>query len=138
MRSYFHLVKRWDIIIIVLLVFLSFLPSAIFTYQQTGKASVNSQNIAVIYVDNKEVKRFTLTDNTTNELFEIRSSDHDSNLIEIKDHKIRIKSATCDDQVCVRMGYISKPGQTIVCLPHKILIEIFSEDGEAEDIIISS
>ena len=71
-------------------------------------------------------------------LFEIHHSHTDSNIIEAKKGQIRMKSATCSDQVCVRMGSISKPGQTIVCLPHKILIEIQSESGEADDVIISS
>ena len=37
--------------------------------------------------------------------------------------------AECPDLVCVRSGKISKPGQSIVCVPNRVSIEI---KGEAE------
>lgn len=121
-----------------ILLILSFLPSALFAYQHSGHVQAHSQNVAIVYVDHQEVKRFYLTDDMEQDVFEIHHSPTDSNIIEAKKGQIRMKSATCSDQVCVRMGSISKPGQTIVCLPHKILIEIQSESGEADDVIISS
>ncbi len=52
------------------------------------------------------------------------------NIVSIEDGSVHMKSATCRGQDCVREGSISKPGRTIVCLPHKVLIEI--EGGEDE------
>lgn len=46
------------------------------------------------------------------------------NLIEIKDHKVHIAEANCPDKLCVKDGYISTPGQILVCLPHKVVVEI--------------
>ena len=38
--------------------------------------------------------------------------------------------ADCNDLVCVRsFGAISKPGETILCLPHKLIVEVRSTDG---------
>ena len=138
MKAYLHLVRRWDLIIIFVLVLLSFLPFTVFSYQQAGITEENSQFVAVITVDNKIVKEITLTGNTGSDVFDITQPDLDTNTIEVRDNQIRIKAATCPDQVCVLTGFISKPGETIVCLPHKLVIEIQAVDGYTDDIIISS
>jgi hypothetical protein len=138
MKAFFHTIKRWDVIIIFALILLSFLPFAIFSYQFAGESDDHSQYVAVISVDNETVKEITLTDNKGIETFDITQPNGDSNTIEVRDNRIRIKGATCPDQVCVRTGFISKPGKTIVCLPHKVVIEIHSIDGHTNDEIISS
>lgn len=50
------------------------------------------------------------------------------NTVEIKDHQIRVLSADCPDQTCVKMGYLKSSAMPIVCLPHKLVIE-FAESG---------
>lgn len=138
MKAYYRMIKRWDIIIIGLLILISLLPVAIFSYVQAGKINEDSIYVAVISLDNQIIETITLTDHTGIEVFDITPSEHDRNTIEIRDERIRMKAATCTDQVCVKMGFISKPGETIVCLPHKILIEIQTIDGGTDDVIISS
>ena len=49
---------------------------------------------------------------------------------------IRIKEANCGDQVCVRRGWAKENGETIVCLPHKLVIEVQgSQGGDSDDLI---
>lgn len=132
------MVKRWDIIITVLLILVSLLPLAIFTYVHAGKVDENSIVVAVISVDHEVVDRIILTDRVGVDEFDLTPTEHDRNTIEVRDDQIRMKSATCSDQVCVNFGFISRPGETIVCLPHKVLIEIQTIDGDADDLIISS
>jgi hypothetical protein len=44
---------------------------------------------------------------------------------------VLIKDASCPDQLCVTGGKISKPGQTIVCLPNKVIVRIIgNQEGE--------
>ncbi|GAA0340060.1 NusG domain II-containing protein [Oceanobacillus sp. FSL W7-1293] len=138
MRDFYHMLKPWDVILVILLVLLSFLPVGIFVLQQSQYAEEDSVNVAVITVDNEIVEEIQLTGNTETREIEIEISDHDNNIIEVDNERIHIKSATCSDQICVRTGYISRPGQTIVCLPHKLVVEIQSDSGETEDMIISS
>ena len=38
--------------------------------------------------------------------------------------KVRVVESTCPDKVCVRTGWISRPGQAIVCLPNRIVVRI--------------
>ena len=60
--------------------------------------------------------------------FEIKT-EHGSNTVEIKDGKIRVKSADCPDKTCVRMGWLSSSAMPIVCLPHELVIEFADNDG---------
>ena len=143
MRTFSNMIKPWDIIITLLLVLLSFLPIVIFSYQQAERTAdiVETgvpQTVAVITVNNEEVRRVTLTGNTEDEVFDIFTDD-DYNTIEVRGEKIRIKCASCYDQVCVQFGFISKPGETAVCLPHKLVVKIEAIAGENPDeLIISS
>lgn len=59
---------------------------------------------------------------------------HGSNTVEIKDHKIRVQSADCPDQTCVKMGWLDSSAMPIVCLPHGLVIE-FTEDAGGVDAI---
>lgn len=147
MKSFSAMIKRWDIIVTLVLVLLSFLPAAVFSYQQAEKNGgfVKAQGeepiyVAVISVNNKEVRRITLTGNTKNEVFDVFSSNDDYNTVEVRGEEIRIKGANCSDQVCVQFGFLSKPGETAVCLPHNFIIEIESIGGSVieDEPIISS
>ena len=55
-----------------------------------------------------------------------------SNTISVERGRIRVSQADCPDQVCVDQGWISDGTAPIVCLPHKLVIEIVG-GGEAFD-----
>lgn len=42
--------------------------------------------------------------------------------------KVRVTESTCPDKVCARTGWISRPGQSIVCLPNKVVVRIEGSD----------
>lgn len=52
------------------------------------------------------------------------------NLIEIGDEEVRVIDASCPDKLDVLQGTITKPGELIVCLPNRLVIEI---KGQQED-----
>lgn len=62
----------------------------------------------------------------------ITTEDSDSNTFCIKDHKVTMKTASCPDQICVRTKGISKTGESIVCLPHQVVLAITSSDTVPE------
>ena len=45
----------------------------------------------------------------------------------IKDKKISITHANCHDSLCVDQGSKSKVGDSIVCLPHKVVVSVVEE-----------
>ena len=140
MKSANHIIKRWDVIITITVISLYFVPWAT-NYQLARKAKVNAgsnEYIAIISVNAEEVERVTLTGHAGTERLDIPEIECDLNTVEVKDEEIRIKSSDCPEQICVNTGYISKPGPAIICLPHRVVIEIQTVDGQTDDLIISS
>lgn len=45
-------------------------------------------------------------------------------VIEVEAGRIHIVESDCPRQICQHTGWISHPGQTVVCAPNQILIEI--------------
>lgn len=59
-----------------------------------------------------------------------------TNVIEVQACKVRVSEADCPNQDCVEQGWISKAGQQIVCLPHKLVVNITDEDAaSAYDVV---
>lgn len=56
--------------------------------------------------------------------------DGGSNTFEIKNGAVCMQKADCHDKICVGMHSISKPGETIVCLPHKLVLAITSDEKQ--------
>ena len=50
-------------------------------------------------------------------------------LFSVKDGKISVTASPCENKICVHSGYISKGGQSIVCLPERLVVALVSEDG---------
>lgn len=42
----------------------------------------------------------------------------------INDSTVKIEEADCPDKLCVKQGVISKSGETVVCLPHRVVVTI--------------
>ena len=54
-----------------------------------------------------------------------------TNRVRVEHGSIQVVSADCPDQVCVRTGRITQAGETIVCLPAEMALEILP--GEESD-----
>ena len=46
------------------------------------------------------------------------------NVLEIANGQAAVREANCGDHTCVRTGAISREGEVIVCLPHRLTVEI--------------
>lgn len=92
-----------------------------------GRGAVASQ--VEIWQDTALVGTYALdsTQSTTLPL----DSKYGHNSLIIENGSVRMLEASCPDQVCVHTGAIDKPGQTIVCLPNRVVIEI-SGNGEVQ------
>lgn len=59
----------------------------------------------------------------------------DHNLLEINEGKIRMKEAQCPDQICVKQGWINKEGDSIVCLPNKVIITLKKKEDKLDGVV---
>ena len=58
-------------------------------------------------------------------------------MVYIEDGAAWISEADCPDGYCIRQGKITGKGQVIVCLPHRLVLEVTGEesgDGKKEDL----
>ena len=51
------------------------------------------------------------------------------NVVVISGGSVSVTEASCKNQVCVKHGTISKTGETIVCLPNRLVVRIESKGG---------
>lgn len=56
-----------------------------------------------------------------------------TNLVVIHNGEVFMKEADCPDQICVKHNAITKTGETIVCLPHQVVVEITSDQQKEID-----
>jgi hypothetical protein len=54
---------------------------------------------------------------------------------EIRDGSAWVVSSQCPNQICVRQGKISRPGQWIACLPNDIFIRISGQTDAPVDMV---
>ncbi|MCD8010034.1 MAG: NusG domain II-containing protein [Lachnospiraceae bacterium] len=65
--------------------------------------------------------------------YTIEGIDGGTNILVIQDGRACITEASCPDGLCVGMGWISRSGQSIVCLPNQVVVEILSDGTDGED-----
>lgn len=123
--------KKWDIIIIAALMVLSFIPEIVFGVI-LGK-EYNS-TYAEITIAGELYRNVPLSVHKGTEIIELESK-YGKHVIEIKDNNIGVIDSDCPDKICMNPSYINKPGESLVCLPNRVMIEI---KGDIEDDIIIS
>lgn len=52
------------------------------------------------------------------------------NLLSVSGGEVRMEAADCRDQICVRHRPISSGGASIICLPHRLVVEIVGGPDE--------
>ncbi len=57
---------------------------------------------------------------------------NNTNLLVIEDNKAYMKDADCPNKDCVKQKEISKKGETITCLPNKVIVEVTA--GESSEL----
>ena len=90
-------------------------------------------SFAAIKMTQKDGKEVYKTSIKKDQIYQI-PEENGTNVMQIKDGKVTMKKADCKDQICADHKAIEKSGETIVCLPHKVVIEIRSEDGKEQEL----
>ncbi len=90
---------------------------------------------AVIKVDGNVIKTQDLNSGETT--IEVNGYQGGVNKVVINDGKVSMTEADCPDELCVKTGKISRVGETIVCLPHRVVVEIKgSQDDDSIDSVV--
>jgi len=57
------------------------------------------------------------------------------NIVVVEEGEAFVVEADCRDQICVDHKKIDKTGETIVCLPHKMVVEIIGGEEEMDMVV---
>ena len=53
--------------------------------------------------------------------------------IRVDSGAVFIRQAPCPNRTCMRMGPIRRPGQVLICIPNRVLVQIVGGDGPGVD-----
>ena len=96
------------------------------------RAGLSEGGTVVVTQDGVEIARYALKSNLT---FTVESADGGKNVVVIQNGTCMVREADCPDGICVRRGRISRNGEAIVCLPHRLVISVTgAEEAEVDTI----
>ena len=114
----YSLFRVWDIVVIVVVLALVAAALCMIFLPTEGKT-------AEVYVDGEKYVTLRLDKD------ERLALDHLT--IVVSDGNVWVEDADCKDKICEKTGKISKEGQSIICLPNRLIIRILGK-GEVEAI----
>ncbi len=121
--------KKRDIILIVSLLVVGIIALVIwhFIYSVDGKYVTIEQrdNLIGIYPLNVDKE------------IEIEHRGEVVNKIVIEDGYCYMEEAECPDHLCIKQGKVNKSGQTIVCLPNRVVVTVVDSDSSDYDSIVN-
>ncbi len=107
---------RNDIILISAVLLISLVAFGVYTFTK------NIGKYVTVSVNGKRIASYSLSKDRTENI----SSENGecTNTLVIKDGKAKITKASCPDKICVGHPAVSRTGETIVCLPNKVVITV--------------
>ena len=124
--------RRNDIILLVTVLLLSCAGILFVNYRKNSVKTDIAKSKVLMRVDGKVEQEIDLSKDGD---YAIVNDNGDFNTINITQGVVRMKEANCPDKLCIHQGKISKNGETIVCLPHGLIVEIKSDDNPELDIV---
>ena len=114
---------RADIVLIGLLIIMAFI-SYIVIFNFMSKHG----DVVEVYSQSKLIKKVPLDTDTE---FEVKIDNH-VNVIRVENGFVFILDADCPDKLCKKQGKIRNSGETIICLPNKIVIRVDAEKQNSD------
>lgn len=62
-------------------------------------------------------------------VYNIETNSKITNTVEIKDGEASVSYADCPDQICANHAPVSLAGESIICLPNKVVVSVVGSDG---------
>ena len=128
------LIKKADLILLAVLLIAGLAASIVLARSGKGGGQVTIKSAG------KKIGTYSLKENRTllitkdGHIFDWDGTDSQGetgyNILQIRDGKADMISADCHNHDCVNHRPISKDGENIICLPHKIVIQIEKEKGD--------
>jgi hypothetical protein len=117
--------RRHDILFIAVLLFLCAAAAlGLYVFREDG-------DTVTVSIDGQLYAEYPLTEDRVVELI----SDGGFNRLVIEDGYAYVEEASCPDGICSSHSPIGHNGESIICLPNKVVIEIHRREQNQPDII---
>ena len=112
--------KKNDFILIVVILMTALAGFGIHSLRKTGEDAQ-----IVIKADGEEYGRYNLNEDQVIKI-------GDTNILTVTDGKADMTDASCPDKLCVHQKAVSKEGESIICLPNKVIVTV--ENGKQSEL----
>lgn len=119
MKSNEYISKKSIISILIVLALLVVFAVIFYSTRKSG-------NIVVIYHDGNVIGHYALSSDREIQIKD--KSGNITNIVCIRDSQVYMKEADCPDQICVNQGRKSLDGESITCLPNRVVVEVKGND----------
>jgi len=123
-----HPIRNDVILVVCLLVVAAIGILYLFVFRRQG-------DTVKVTVDGKTYGTYSLSKNIIEDICTGENGEY-HNVLVIKDGKAYMKNATCPDGICVDHPPIFRDGESIVCLPQRVVITVVSDNSDNPDIIV--
>lgn len=120
------LFKKGDIIVAAaVLVLCAVLFLALYVFNSnTGNYVEIEQNGVVIHKMPLDI----------NAVYNVESGGEVTNTVEVKNGSVSVTYANCPDQICVNHRPVNLSGESIICLPNRVVVSVVEADGRESEI----
>ena len=108
------MIRKADIVLALALIAAGLLLSWVLSFHDSAGDELK------ITADGKVFGTYSLFEDQTIHIVNGSKENH----VVIKDGSVHMSGASCSGQDCVRQHAISRSGETIVCLPNRVILEI--------------
>ena len=117
-------VKKLDIAIVAVMLCIAALSFLCLKY------AVGQGNYVTISVDSKTVCSLPLSENTK---YDVVKDSKVTNTVVIENGFAYVDYADCPDKICSKHKKINRSGESIVCLPNKVVVTVCNENNQEVD-----
>ncbi|MDY2987171.1 MAG: NusG domain II-containing protein [Peptoniphilus sp.] len=115
--------KKGDYIIVALILLLS---TGIFLVSKNSVVEAAEKEV-VVSVNGKVEARYTLSEKE--KLYTIDNK-YGKNTFAITSDGVHMVESDCKDQICIHMGHITRAGESIICLPNRLIISLVNANAD--------
>ena len=115
---------RNDIILVAVLFFLAAVGGIyLFFFREEGSS-------VTVTIDGEIYGVYSLAENRTEDIYTGEGNEHFNRLV-ISDGKAFVEKASCPDGICSDHSPVFRDGESIVCLPNKVVVTVNADKTEA-------
>lgn len=124
--------KKREVIFAIIILMLAGVLFLVFEWTGQTNGEPDGQQVRIM-VAGEEYGTYALEEDRE---IEVQQSDGYNKII-IENGVVYMEDADCPDKYCVQQGRIHNQRQTIVCLPHRLVVEIIGKETEETPDVIT-